>query len=207
MNLPKTVAPYCVPIKSKIHLFCESPKFNFNNILIGVSRVDPFWATMWHLANKKKTCDRPIPEVSKTPQDWKCAQDIGFVSNLKEQEREIPAVDVKRRRSDLFHNLSSFYRCHIWTRHFHFPREFSWNAISSLSWRKASFPQMVGARPAPRLIATFCLMLRTSRELAVTRRCQKFEKNTISRQVSLRSDKQCGSSLSTFVLSRCWWTA
>ena len=144
---------------------------------------------------------------AKNPQDWKCAQDIGFVSNLKEQEREIPAVDVKRRRSDLFHNLSSFYRCHIWTRHFLFPREFSWNAISSLSWRKASFPQMAGARPAPRLIATFCLMLRTSRELAVTRRCQKFEKNTNSRQVSLSSDKQCGSSLSTFVLSWCWWTA
>ena len=125
----------------------------------------------------------------------------------EEQEREIRAVDVKRRRSDLFHNLSSFYRCHIWTRHFHFPPEFSWNAISSLSWRKASFPQMAGARLAPRLIATFCLMLRTSRELAVTRRCQKFEKNTNSRQVSLSSDKQCGSSLSTFVLSWCWWTA
>ena len=31
----------------------------------------------------------------------------------EEQEREIRAVDVKRRRSDLFHNLSSFYRCHI----------------------------------------------------------------------------------------------
>ena len=130
-----------------------------------------------------------------------------FCKQSQEQEGEILAVNVKRWSSDLFHNLSSFYRCHIWTRHFLFPQEFSWNAISSLSWKNASFPQMAGAQPAPRLIATFCLMLRTSRELAVTRRCQKFEKNTNSRQVSLSSDKQCGSSLSTFVLSWCWWTA
>ena len=206
MNLPKTVAPYCVPRQSKIHLFCESPQFNFKSILLE-SAIDPFWANIWHLANKKKKYDRPFPEVSKKPSGLKMCSRHRFCKQSQEQEGEILAVNVKRWSSDLFHNLSSFYRCHIWTRHFLFPPEFSWNAISSLSWRKASFPQMAGARPAPRLIATFCLMLRTSRELAVTRRCQKFEKNTISRQVSLRSDKQCGSSLSTFVLSWCWWTA
>ena len=154
------------------------------------SAVDPFWATMW----------QTNPWSQQKPSGPKMCSRHRFCEKSKEQEREILAVDVKRRRSDLFHNLSCFYRCHIWTRHFP-GREFSWDAISSLSWRKASFPQMAGGRPAPRLIATFCLMLRTSRELAVTSECQKFEKNTNSRQVSLRSAKQSDSILCILVLS------
>ena len=76
-------------------------------------------------------------QLIKNPQDWKCPQPR-FCEQSEDKKREILAVDVEWCHSDLLHNPSCFYTCHIWTRHFP-GRELSWNGISSLSWRKASF--------------------------------------------------------------------